>query len=147
MILAVLLLTAGWAAMAQSIMPIPDLRFEKLEEALKLTPKQKAQYDLAVGATQRMLLQLAMASLQAKQRIAEELAKPHPDLDVLAEARRSIIEDGRGPRMEARDEWRKLYDMLDDDQVKTLKYFLQDRIDHLGLLREFMKQLVPDPQR
>jgi hypothetical protein len=123
-------------------MPQLDLRLEKLETALNLKPAQKEQYDLAVGATKRMLMQLAIAGLQAKQKLAEELAKPRPDFGVLWDLRDTVIEDGRSLRREAREEWGKLYVMLDDDQVATLKRFIQDQADNVGLLHEFMQQLL-----
>lgn len=119
-----------------------NLQFETLEQALKLTPEQKDQYDLAVGATKRMLLQVALVGMQMKEKLAEELAKPRPDFGVLADLRRSIVEEGRPLRREARDQWRKLYDMLDRDQVEALRRFVDERLDHLGLLHEFMMGLM-----
>ena len=134
----VLFLVAFASTVCAAATPQIDLRLQKLEEALDLTPAQKEQYEVAVGATKRVLMQLALAGMQAKQRIAEELAKPRPDLDVLEEIRRSIVDDGQALRREARAEWRKLYALLDDDQVGTLKRFIQDRLDHLGLLHDFL---------
>jgi len=119
-----------------------NFEFDKLEQELKLTPEQKDQYELAVGATKRMLLQLALVGMQAKEKLAEELAKPRPDFGVLADFRRSIVEEGRPLRREARDQWRKLYDMLDRDQVEALRRFVDERLDHVGLLHDFMMGLV-----
>ena len=136
------LLAAAFTSSAFAAMPQLNLRLEKLEEALNLKPAQKEQYDVAVGATKRMLLQLTMAGLQAKQKLAEELAKPRPDFGVLWELREAVVEDGRSLRREAGEEWRKLYVMLDDDQVATLKRFIQDQANQAGLLHEFMMQLM-----
>jgi hypothetical protein len=142
LLLAALLTSSAFAAMPQL-----NLRLEKLEEALNLKPGQKEQYDAAVGATKRMLLQLAMAGLQAKQKLAEELAKPRPDFGVLWELREAVVEDGRSLRREAGEEWRKLYVLLDDDQVATLKRFIQDQANQAGLLHDFMMQLMLGPDR
>lgn len=131
------------AASASAQLPQLDLpRFDELEQALKLTPAQKEQYDLAVGATKRMFLHMAMTALSMKQRLADELARPRPDLGVLEDLRRGLVEDGKPLRREARDEWAKLYAMLDEAQVATLKRFLEQRLDRLGILHEFMLQLI-----
>ena len=120
---------------------------ERLERELLLTPPQKDQYVAAVTATKRVILQVTMAGLQAKARLAEELAKPRPDLNILWELRESLVEDGKTLRREAREEWSKLYAMLDADQVATLKRFINDRVEHLGLLHDFFLQLVLTPPR
>jgi hypothetical protein len=132
----------AFAFFANAAEPRPDInlnrQFDLLEQALQLTPAQKVQFDAAIGATKRVMLQVTMASLQAKARIEEELKKPRPDLNVLWELRDAFVEDGKTLRLEARDEWRKLYALLDDDQIKTLKRFMQERIDQLGLLSDFL---------
>jgi hypothetical protein len=121
-------------------------QLERLEQQLTLTPAQKEQYDLAVGATKRALLQMALAGMRAKERIAEELAKPRPDLNVLWELRELLVEDGRPLRNEVRDEWRKLYALLDDEQVKIFKRFIDEQVDQLGILHDFLMQLVLAPR-
>lgn len=130
------------AATAFAASPRFDLKLDKLEEQLNLTPEQKEQYDVAVGATKRMMMQMALVALQAKEKLAEELAKPKPDFGVLAELRRSIVEDGKTLRREARDEWRKLYGMLTVDQVATLRRFFEDQADQVGMLHELISGLV-----
>src|SRR4029078_10162596 len=95
-----------------------DLKLDKLEASLDLTPEQKEQYDVAVGATKRVMRQMALVALQAKERLAEELAKPKPDFGALAELRRGIVEDGKSLRREARDEWRQFYRLLTLQQVE-----------------------------
>jgi hypothetical protein len=138
--LAALFLACSFASSAAA--PQLNLRFENLEEALKLTPVQKAQYDAAVGATKRMMMQLALAAMQVKQRLLEELAKPRPDFGVIEEARQALLEDGKTLRREARQEWLRLYAMLDDDQVATLKRFVQDQVENVGILHDFLLQLI-----
>jgi hypothetical protein len=121
-------------------------QLEQLELQLSLTPAQKDQYVAAVIATKRVMLQLTMAGLQAKARLEEELAKPRPDLGILWELRQSIVEDGRSLRKEAREEWSKLYAMLDTDQIATFRRFLDERVDQLGLLHDFLMQFVLTPR-
>jgi hypothetical protein len=139
MILAAFLLMLCSAASAMGF-NLPKL--DELERSLQLTPPQKEQYDLAVGATKRVMLSMALATMQAKERLAQELAKPNPDLSVLADLRRAIIEDAKPLRREARDEWRKFYDLLDRDQVATLRRFVDDQLDQVGMLHEFLLQLI-----
>lgn len=147
LLVAALLMLPGLAA---AFAPQLDWRqFEKLEQALDLTPEQKDQYDLAVGATKRMVLQIALVGLQMKERLADELRKPRPDLGILKELRQSLVEDGRTLRREARDEWVKLYRMLNEDQLAAMRRFTERHFDHLGLLHEFMMELMrrPVPER
>jgi len=139
---AVAVIALAFIAPARAQLPQLNLKFDKLEQALNLSPAQKEQYDLAVGATKRMLFQVALVGLQVKEKLAAELAKPRPDFSALEEARRAIVEDGRTLRREARDEWRKLYAMLDDDQVRALRRFAEDQFENAGLLHEFMQQLI-----
>jgi len=139
---ALVMLAAVAASSALAASPRFDLKLDKLEESLNLTPEQKEQYDVAVGATKRMMLQMALIALQAKERLAEELAKPKPDFGSLAELRRGIVEDGKALRREARDEWRKLYGMLTVDQVAAFRRFFDDQLDHVGLLHELLSQLI-----
>jgi hypothetical protein len=129
-------------ALAAFASPPPLPQLEQLEESLKLTPEQKIQYDAAVAASKRVVMATALIGLQAKERLREELAKPRPDLGALADLRESFVEQTKSLRREARDEWLKLYRMLDDDQVATLKSLLENRLDQLGLLHEFMMQLM-----
>ena len=130
-------LLLSFAAPAAAL-PQLNLQFDKLEQALNLTPQQKDQYELAVGATKRLMLAAAIAGMQAKEKLAEELAKPRPDFRELAKLSEAFIDDSRTLRREAREEWQRLYAMLDADQVAAIKEFIDRRIDHLGLLHEFL---------
>jgi hypothetical protein len=141
-LVAVAIFALAFIAPVRAQMPELNLKFDKLEQALDLSPAQKEQYELAVGATKRMLFQVALVGLQVKERLAAELAKPRPDFSSLEEARRAIVEDGRTLRREARDEWRKLYAMLDEAQVRALRRFADDQFENAGLLHEFMQQLI-----
>jgi hypothetical protein len=143
--LAFLLLAISMPAAAM----VPQINWsqlDKLERALELTPGQKEQYDIAIGATKRMAFHVVLAGMQMKERLQAELAKERPDFSVLADLRRMIVEEGRPLRREARQEWLKLYAMLSDDQVATLKRFLEERAD-LGLLHQFMTDLILGRER
>ena len=135
-------LAGGVATPAVAQMPQLNLKFEKLEQALNLKPEQKEQFDVAVGATKRVLLQLALVTMQMKDKLAAELAKPRPDLGVLDEGRKAIVDEGRTLRREARDEWRKLYAMLDPHQVASLRRFADEQFEQMGLMHELMLQLI-----
>jgi CelD/BcsL family acetyltransferase involved in cellulose biosynthesis len=123
---AAILLAVSFGASATA-MP----RFDKLEQTLKIRPEQKEQFDVAVGATQRALLSVALTAMQLKERLAQELSKPWPDLGALAEAHEAIIEQNRPIFKAAGEEWKKLYALLDDEQVEIAKSFLRENLSSL----------------
>jgi hypothetical protein len=90
---------------------VPD--FGILEGQLRLRPAQKVQFDIAVAASQRALMSVAMSGLQAKERVAEELAKPLPDLNIIYRAHQDIVEMSAPLFRDAGSEWERLYRMLD----------------------------------
>src|ERR1700694_3266480 len=106
-------------------------RFDKLEQTLKIRPEQKEQFDVAVGATQRALLSVALTAMQLKERLSQELSKPWPDLSALAEAHEAIVEQNRPLFKAAGEEWKKLYELLDDEQVEIAKSFLRENLSSL----------------
>ena len=108
-----------------------DLGFDRLEKSLRLRPDQKEQFDSAVGATQRALLGVALTGMQVKERIEQEMRKPRPDLGAIARAQEDVVDQLRPLFREARDEWMKLYAVLDDDQASIAKDFVQDRLGRL----------------
>lgn len=108
-----------------------DRDFERLERQLRMKPAQKAQFDLAVAATQRALLAVAMSGLQIKERIAQELAKPRPDLNTLYDIHEQVIEQNKPLFREARNEWQKLYGLLDEEQVAIAKRYIEDMLNIL----------------
>lgn len=128
-ILAALLLVFAPNAAAYSIQ-VPD--FGKLERQLRIRPSQKAQFDAAVQASQRALMSVAIAGLQVKERLANELAKPLPDLNALYRAHEEVLELTAPNFREAHAEWERLYGMLDRAQVNAAKRFLQDQLGHLA---------------
>ena len=147
---AALMLTLAW-----SVSAAPSggdlsqfLQLDRLEQSLRLKPGQQEQYDAAVGATKRLVLALSLAGIQAKERLAAELAKPNPDFRSLERLGDDLMLETRTLRREALQEWQKLYAMLDDAQVAELREFLQRRVDHLGLLNDFLRGLPADrPKR
>jgi hypothetical protein len=109
---------------AASMMP----RFDELEQTLKIRPEQKDQFDMAVGATQRALLSVGLTALQLKQKLAQELAKPRPDFGALARAHEDVIEQNRPLFKAAGAEWKKLYAILDDEQIAIARSFVEDKL-------------------
>jgi len=123
---AAILLAVSFGASAAA-MP----RFDKLEETLKIRPEQKEQFDAAVGATQRALLAVAVSAMKVKQRIDEELSKPWPNFGAFYDLHEEILEQNRPLFKEAGEEWKKLYALLDDEQVDIAKRFLRDNLGRL----------------
>ena len=123
-LLAALALFCAHAA-AHSI-PVPD--FGKLERELRLKPLQKAQFDIAVEASQRALMSAALAGMQVKERLSQEMAKPYPDLNVLYRIHEDVMFLAAPNFRDAASEWERLYRMLDQRQVDAAKRFLQDTL-------------------
>ena len=119
------LLFLGANAFAYSI-PVPD--FKRLEDDLRLRPAQKVQFDIAVAASQRALLSVALAGLSAKERVASELARPVPNLDVIYRAHVEIVEASAPLFREAGGEWERLYKLLDRSQVTAARRFIEDQL-------------------
>jgi len=108
-----------------------DRDFQKLERALRMNPAQKEQFDIAVGATQRALLAVAMAGMQIQERMRVEMDKPRPDLNLLYDIHEQVIEQNKPLFREAREEWMRLYALLDPDQVRVAKRYIEERLDLL----------------
>jgi hypothetical protein len=103
-------------------------RFDQLEQRLKIRPEQKEQYDMAVGASKRALMAVALSAMEAKDRLAEELLKPRPDFSRLVDSYDRIVDQHRPLFREASIEWKKLYAILDDEQVQITKEFLRENL-------------------
>ena len=128
MTFAAFLLAFSASAAAFSIQ-VPD--FDRLESQLKLRAAQKEQFDVAVSATQRALLAVAIAGLQAKERLTKEFSKPLPDLYAIYRVHEEAIAQTAPALRETRDEWEKLYATMDAEQVAAAKRFIREQ---LGLL-------------
>ena len=102
--------------------------FDNLEKKLKIRPEQKDQFDITIGSTKRALLAVGIAALELKDRLASELSKPAPDFRAFARANEGIIEQTRPLFKEAGMEWKKLYALLDDEQIEMAKSFWADNL-------------------
>jgi len=134
---AAALLLAAHGAHASSL-----LGFDELERSLRLDPAQKAQYEVATGATQRALVSAGLGVLELKGRIAEELAKPHPDLNELARAQDEIVEQNRPLFREARREWERFFAMLDPAQERRARQFVEKKLEGLERLGKQARDLL-----
>lgn len=122
--LATLLLFLVSAAQAGPL----DADFDALERMLRLKPAQKEQFDVAVGSTKRALLAVALSGLEIKDRVSKELAKDRPDLNALYDIHDQVIEQNKPLFRAARDDWSKLYAVLEPDQVALAKKYIEERL-------------------
>ena len=138
------LLAVSLAASAQSLSG-PD--FGDLEAKLRLTPVQKAQFDVAVGATHRAMLATGLVAMEMKARLAQELAKDRPDLGRLLADPDDLLSQVRPQWNEAHEEWTRLYGMLDARQVAIARDYIERRLGALegmgDLLKGFRDRLSP----
>ena len=102
--------------------------FDNLEQRLKIRPEQKEQFDITVGSTKRALLAVGIAAIQFKERLTAELSKNNPDFRAFARANEDMVEQTRPLFKEAGDEWKRLYALLDDEQVEIAKSFLRENL-------------------
>ncbi|MEO5694892.1 MAG: hypothetical protein ABIQ72_17290 [Usitatibacter sp.] len=122
--LAAFLLFAAGAAHAGPF----DADFDRLERMLRLKPAQKEHFDVAVGSTKRALLAVALSGLEIKERVSKELAKDRPDLNALYDIHDQVVEQNKPLFREARDDWSKLYAVLEPDQVAIAKKYIEERL-------------------
>jgi hypothetical protein len=120
---AAILLAASLGATAVSL---PN--FDELEQKLKIRSEQKDQFDMTVGSTKRALFAMGLAALQLKQRLTQELLKDRPDFGALAREQETIFEQTRPLFREAGEEWKKLYAILDEEQVQIAKSYLKENL-------------------
>ena len=105
--------------------------FRELERSLRLNPVQKEQFDVATAATQRAMVAIGLGAIQAKSRLAQELLKDKPDPDAFFMAQEELVEFAKPHLRSARDEWLRLYALMDDDQVRTARTFIESRLRRL----------------
>jgi len=138
------LLAMPFAATAQSLAG-PD--FGDLEAKLRLGPVQKAQFDVAVGATHRAMLATGLLAMEMKARLAQELAKDRPDLEGLLADPEALLWQVRPQWAQAREEWSRLYGMLDARQVAIARDYIERRLGALegmgDMLKGFRDRLRP----
>jgi hypothetical protein len=131
------LLVAAFVACAPPGAAAQAIDFGQLEKKLHLKPEQKAQFDKASSATQRALVSSAMAAMELKDRLQVELMKPMPDFGALIASQDAAIEMNRPLFREARDEWVRLYALLDDGQTALARKYLEEKLRGLPALGLF----------
>jgi hypothetical protein len=115
---------------------------EQLERQLRLNPEQKIQFDIAKAATQRALLSSALTGMEFKERIGRELMRPRPDLDAIFAAQEALVEQNRPLFRAARDEWVRLYALLDEDQVRIAKAYVEKTLVGMEAMAEMMRRFL-----
>ena len=105
--------------------------FEGLERSLRLNPYQQQQFDAAVAATQRAMVAIGLGAIQAKSRLAQELLKDRPDPEALRLAQDELVDFAKPHVRAAHDEWRRLYALMDDDQVRIARAFVEEKLRKL----------------
>lgn len=121
--------------------------FEGLERSLRLSPHQKQQFDVAVTATQRAMVAIGLGALQAKSRLAQELLKDRPDPNALLLAQEELVEFSKPHVNAAREEWMRFYAMLDEEQVRTARNFVEEKLRLLERLGEHLGRHVEETLR
>ena len=136
---------AAAAALAMVSLGASATRMEglqQLERQLRLNPEQKAQFDVAAAATQRALVSSALSGMEFKERLGRELMRPRPDLEVIFQAQEAMVEQNRPLFRAARDEWVRLYAMLDEDQVKIAKAYVERTLLGVESLAESFRKFL-----
>ena len=118
--------------------------FDGLEKALKLTPYQKNRFDHAVRATQKAMVAIGLAALQAKTRVATELLKDRPDPNALTITQDELVEFTKPYVREARDAWSQFYVTLDDEQVRIARDAIEDKLRKLEQVGRHLSQLLAE---
>ena len=125
------------------------LGFEGLERSLRLNPYQKQQFDVAVTATQRAMVAIGLGAIQAKSRLAQELLKDRPDPNALLLAQDELVEFSKPHVNSARQEWVRLYAMLDDEQVRIARGFVEEKLrlleDVASYLGRYLQERLQKP--
>lgn len=123
------------------------LGFEGLERSLRLTPYQRQQFDAAVTATQRAMVAVGLGALQAKARLAQELLKDRPDPKALLLAQEELVEFSKPHVKAAREEWTRFYATLDEEQVRTARAFVEEKLRLLERLGEHLGRHIEETLR
>jgi hypothetical protein len=123
------------------------LGFEGLERSLRLNPYQKQQFDVAARATQRAMVAIGLGAIQAKSRLAQELLKDRPDPNALLMAQEELVEFSKPHVNAARDEWMRLYAMLDEEQVRIARNFVEEKLRLLERLAEHLGRHMEEALR
>ena len=141
--LAVFAACAAFGLPAHAQLPGTGISFPaitKVEEKLNLDPAQKAQFDVALAATKLAFIAIEKSHKDLKTFAETELAKTRPNLDLLTGEMDDAMDLNRIERQKARVEWLKLYAMLSDAQVATVKEAMQEKLALVSWIREFVVQ-------
>ena len=141
------LLLLAWLCAALPAAAQGNFGFESLERNLRLSPWQKQQFDVAVLATQRAMIAIGLGALQAKSRLAQELLKDRPDPDAMLRAQEELVEFSKPHVRKARDEWLRFYAMLDDDQVRIAREFVDEKLRLLERVGEELGRYLSERLR
>jgi hypothetical protein len=141
---AIFAFAIGFGVAAHAAPPRASGGTDEIERALALDPAQKQQFEVALAATQRALLSIALGGMQAKSRIFGELAKDKPDPDAIARAQDEALELSGPAFREAREEWQRFYAMLDADQVADARALVEKKLKRLERLGRELRGLLDD---
>lgn len=131
---------ASLASASASARPMEGLR--ELERQLRLRPEQQAQFDVAAAATQRALVSSALSAVEFKERVGRELLRPRPDLAELFAAQEAMVEQNRPLFRAAQQEWVRLYAMLDEEQVRIAKGYVERTLMGVESLAEAFRRYL-----
>ena len=118
--------------------------FDGLEKSLKLTPYQKNRFDNAVRSTQKAMVAIALAAVQAKSRLAMELLKDRPDPNALIVTQDELVEYTKPYVREAREAWAQFYVTLDDEQVRIARDAVEEKLRKLEQVGRFLGQMLAE---
>ena len=124
-----------------------NLSFDSLERALRLNAYQKQRFDAAVDATHRAMFAIGMGALQAKARVGAELLKDRPDPNAFLMAQDELVEFSRPHVRNARDEWLKFYSVLDEEQLRVARDFVDEKLRLLEKLGAHLGGLMAEQLR
>jgi len=141
-----ILFTTLLLAVSAAAWPADFLGMDDLEAKLRLNAAQKEQFDVAKAATQRAVLSIGLVAMQMKIRITTELSKDRPDLDAILRDQQQYTELVAPNFREAREEWSKLYAMMDREQVAMTREYVDKRMQQLeaisgDIVRDIRKRL------
>ena len=105
---------------------------------LNLNSLQQQMFETAVADSKK--LHASSQEIRQKTRgvVQKELAKPEPDLAVVAAAADAAIDEARALRKPVRDEWLKLYATFTPEQKAVVRDLMQKRMARADAFRQRM---------
>lgn len=112
----------------------------QVKSQLNLNTQQQALWDAAAahGKTARQSARAAMDSVHAM--LTAELAKPEPNLAVVAAAADAAQANAQGARKQVRDEWLALYATFSPAQKAIVRDAIKARVERMDAFRDKMKE-------